>query len=96
MTDNAGQMGNVRLPTAGQKAGQRGAPPLGGDPLSGLSERVPRCRVSREQNLERENENSNQPLEHRWLHRDRVGQNLQGSTERRAGQIRRLEGAAVK
>ncbi len=40
MTDNAGQMGNVRPPTAGQKAGHSGAPPLGGDPLSGLSERA--------------------------------------------------------
>ena len=32
MTDNAGQFGNVRLPTAGHKAGQQGAPLLRGGP----------------------------------------------------------------
>ena len=41
MTDKAGQIGNVRFPTAGQKAGHLGSPPLGGDPLSGLSARAP-------------------------------------------------------
>lgn len=40
MTDNAGQIGNVRFPRAGQKAGQQGTPPLGGGPLSGLSGRA--------------------------------------------------------
>ena len=43
MTDMTGQMGNVRLPRAGHKAGHLGAPPLGGDRRQGGNHEFDDC-----------------------------------------------------